>query len=729
MNILAFSSILVFISSLGIGFFVYLKGKDRDVVKIWIIFCISIAIWGGGVYIFSSTEVREVALLGWRIANAGVILIPVTFYHFIYVFLSLKGKFQRRLKTVIYSLGIVFSIINFCPKEIFVGDVSWIFNQFYYGDWWIYKAPLYLLFYFLFYWILLLYAFFLLIINYKYSKGTRREQLKYFIFAAIVGWLGPTFLWPIVFRIYIYPYSNFLIALYPLIIAYAILKYRLMDIRVFITRALAFLISYPFLLSIPFLFGYQMYPIIEPIMGKHWWLVPAGLLAFIATLAPLAYEQLKGRMEATLLAEQKRYQKLLLQAASGMVTEHNLNRLAKLIVYIVKRIVRLRYAAIFLDDKKEESFKLKATRDTGGIPYQNVDFPYEHPLISYMGENREPFMLEELPQKIRDAIRAPVPVGLIVPCAVEENLLGFVFLGEKVNRQPYTEDDINVFKILSHQAALAIENCIFLEEFKQAQERIFTAEKLASIGGMADGVAHQIKNRLNQFSVASGELKYEIKDFIEKYPDLANNNPDLKKTFEYLTNISDSLVANVKRTDGILRGILNFARVEEKESFFGEFSLKEVIDLAIELLRVKHEIAQAPLTVKLDTSDLVYGVKSQITEVIYNLFDNAYEATQERKTLLEGDEKDNYSPHIEVKLTQSPSISLIEISDNGIGIKKEDKGKIFAPFYTTKSSYKSGTGIGMYVVRRMVEENHKGRVWFVSSPMQGTSFFVELPKK
>ena len=125
---------------------------------------------------------------------------------------------------------------------------------------------------------------------------------------------------------------------------------------------------------------------------------------------------------------------------------------------------------------------------------------------------------------------------------IEENLLGFVVLGEKNNHEPYSEDDINVFKILTNQAAMSIENCLFFEEFKNAQEKIFTAEKLASIGGMADGVAHQIKNRLNHFSIASGELKCEIEDFRAKHKDFVEQNPDLEKTFKYSIEIADSLI-------------------------------------------------------------------------------------------------------------------------------------------------------------------------------------------
>ena len=120
-------------------------------------------------------------------------------------------------------------------------------------------------------------------------------------------------------------------------------------------------------------------------------------------------------------------------------------------------------------------------------------------------------------------------VNLIIPSVVQDTLLGFVLLGEKNNRQPYTKDDLDVFKTLSNQTALAISYCLFLEEFRKAQDKIFQADKLGLIGGMADGVAHQVKNRLNQFSVAAGELKYAAKDFLKKYSQLIEKNPEMEK--------------------------------------------------------------------------------------------------------------------------------------------------------------------------------------------------------
>ena len=83
--------------------------------------------------------------------------------------------------------------------------------------------------------------------------------------------------------------------------------------------------------------------------------------------------------------------------------------------------------------------------------------------------------------------RFGISFGLIIPAMVKEKPLAFLVLGEKLDNSVYSHDDINVFTILSRQAALAIENCIFFDEFKQVQLQLFQAEKLASIGGIADG--------------------------------------------------------------------------------------------------------------------------------------------------------------------------------------------------------------------------------------------------
>lgn len=721
MTLFSLSGLFVAITTLVLLVILLFYGKTR-LHRIWTLFNLTVFAWGIGTFLVGRAATSLQASIGWKIAGTGGLLIAVFFYHTVYILSNLKKK---KILFFVYLQAFIFWILMCFTKEgLIFGGWQLVFDSFYYNT----ATVGYTL-------MMSTWAVVAVSGHYelskfiKKSKGIKRTQGLYLLIGFIIGFIGGASILLPAWGIFFYPLGNIGVALYAIIGTYAILKYRLLDIRVFITRAIAFFISYPFFLSVPFIFAYKMQPILYSYMGVHWWLVPAVLIIFFASLSPMAYSQLKIRMEEKLLAEQKRYQKLLLKAASGMATEHDLTKLSKLIVYIVKRSVKVEFVAIFIDDKSDGVYRMKASRNAKATPYKNITFLYEHPVIRYLAKCKEPCVYEELPENIKIALGALSDAALIVPSVIQDELLGFIVLGAKLNKQPYSDDDINVFKILSHQAALAIENSLFMEETKQAQEKIFTAEKLASIGGMADGVAHQIKNRLNQFSVASGELKYEIKDYLAKHPAVTKNNKDLKKTLKYLSKIADSLINNVKRTDGIVKGILNFARVEETSTFFSRFSLKEVVDLSAELLKIKHEIAEAPIEVKLGSSDIIYGVKSQMTEAVYNLMDNAYEATQEKRNLLSKESRDEFTPLIKIKLTHKAKTDLLEISDNGIGMREENKRKVFAPFFTTKSSYKSGTGIGMYVVKRMIEENHKGKVTFTSTYMEGTKFSVEFPKK
>ncbi|MFA5337127.1 MAG: ATP-binding protein [Candidatus Omnitrophota bacterium] len=718
-QIFSVSSLSLVITSGILSLLLFTFGKT-SLHRIWAGFNITVSIWGGGLFLSSISTSYTDTLTWLRVGFVGALFISVLFYHFASYFYY----FRKKILLFAYVQAAIFSLCIILAPDKFLPAAYKPFNSFYYLR---LTTPISIICALMWsVWIIM--GFYGLFAAYFRSSGMKKVQLAYLVLAKSIGWSGAILYASLFFNIKIYPFGNFTIPLYSIIVTYAILRYRLMDIRLFISRAVAFLISYTFLLGVPFFFAYRMYPVLYPIWGKHWWLAPVGLMTFFATLAPLAYDQIRRGVEERFLAEQKRYQKLLLQAASGMAREHNLNRLSKLIVYIVKRIVRIEFAAIFLEDKERKTYRLKAVRDSGISGY-TLDFSYDTEFIKFLKSNKEPCLYEELPAGIQNLLAFPKRVSLVIPSLIEENLLGFIVLGEKANHEAYSEDDINVFKILTNQAAMTIENCLFFDEFKNAQEKIFTAEKLASIGGMADGVAHQIKNRLNHFSIASGELKCEIEDFISKRKPLVDQNPDLAKTFEYAIEIANSLIKNVKMTDGIVRGILTYARVEEKETFFSHFSFKEIIDASLELLKIKHELQEFPLTIDLDNCDRVYGVKAQIMESMYNILDNGYEATLDKKHHLSKEEKEKFTPLIKLKLSEGSNNYRIEISDNGSGIKEEAKQKIFAPFFTTKSSYKSGTGIGMYVVRRIVEENHKGHIWFESAHMQGTKFIIELPKK
>lgn len=716
MNAFSFSGLLVLISSLFFGFFVFFRNPKNRINRLWGFFSVAVALWGVAalkIGLIPEAE-KELALWWWRVTYLGIIFIPVIFYHFVHAWLGIKKKTFLYL---FYLWGIFFFTLEWTPwADLFFGlnTITYVFSTAY-----IVRPATPLFTFFVLCWTSIIFCSHIELYRaYKQSVGLKKNQIKYFFLGIAIAFTGggATFLIP--FGVNLYPALNFAVPLYPAIMAYAILRYRLMDIRIVFSRAGIFLAVYTIVLGIPF------------IVLKHTrsGLLSTSLAVIFASLGPLIYRFLQTKAESVILAQQHRYQKILLRTAIGMVTEHDLKKLSKLIVHILKNTIRINFAAIFIKDKKNNCYRLESIRGESSVGECVKSFSAKNPFISYLKKNHEYFFFEEAPKLIKSSSNILLKSKVVIPALIGDEILGFVFLGEKVNGQSYTNEDINVFKILSRQAALSIENCIFFEESKDSQQRMFAAEKLASIGGMADGVAHQIKNRLNLFSLAGGELKLEIKTFVEKYGELISSNPELDKTFKYLNEIAASLLDNVKRTDSIIRGILDFAKVEKKGNFFADFSFKEIAELSCRLLMLKHETASLPLTVKIDAKDIIYGVKSQLTEVIYNLLDNAYEAIKERKMQTNAKDLQYFIPEIELSLTNTPERQIIKISDNGIGIKDDDQHKIFAPFFTTKTSYKSGSGIGVYVVKRIIEENHKGRIWFTSIYMKGTSFIIELPK-
>ncbi|MFH1771244.1 MAG: ATP-binding protein [Candidatus Omnitrophota bacterium] len=704
------TGVLLFI----LAFFVYCKNKSNILNKTFACYSFAIA-WWSFFSVFMINSPNEYWGTFWdRICLMGVVFIPAAFLDFNFTFLRLREKWKTLIR-VCYGLSFFFFVCNLTPYFVKKTEPKYVANYF--------TVPGTLYYFFLIYFFLsVICGVYLLYKSLKSATpGSRyKHQLLYFFWATILGYLGGSLNYNLVLNIPPYsivPFGNYLTGVYVVLIAYAILKHRLMDVKVAFTSAGIFTVVYTLVLGFPFWIGYH---------SKSWLLTGLIMFAF-ATIGPFIYRALRQKAENILLSQQKHYQKVLLDAAKGMVREHNLERLFKLIVYVVKKAVKIEFVAAFLNDKENKCYRLKAIRGLGNINYDYA-IAYDDPAVKLIKHNESFLGYDEMNHVFERFFDKPA--HLIVPSYIDKKLVGFLVLGEKINRTFYSPDDINVFEILSRQAALAIDYCLFLDEFKRVQEKIFTAEKLASIGGMADGVAHQIRNRLNSFSIAAGEQKFEIDFFMRDHPKLFSDNEDLKKSYEYLKNLASSIINEVKRTAEIIQGILNYARVEEKETFFSEFSLKDVIDSALSLVKVKHQISQFPLETDITAEDIIYGVKAQIMECMYNIIDNAYEAMDEKRSYYLGEEERlRFLPHIFISLVMNETSFLITIADNGLGIQENDRKKIFAPFFTTKSSQISGTGIGMYVVKRMIEENHQGRVWFESEYMEGTTFYIELPRK
>jgi two-component system NtrC family sensor kinase len=230
-NLFALSGLLTAITSGSLGLFVYLKHRRSISNFIWALFAFAVALWGIGVFKIATTTDVSRALLWWRVTHIGVILIPVLFFHFIYKFLDLK---KRRTLATIYVIGIGFLLLN--ATDLFIRDMRFVFSTFYYDS---PPGPVYPYFV-LFFFGTITYSHYELAKAFKGSSGTRKNQIKYFFLATAIGFSGGGTCFLPVFGIDIYPVLNFTVVLYPVIMTYAIVRYRLMDIAVVVNKTVAY---------------------------------------------------------------------------------------------------------------------------------------------------------------------------------------------------------------------------------------------------------------------------------------------------------------------------------------------------------------------------------------------------------------------------------------------------------------------------------------------------------
>jgi two-component system NtrC family sensor kinase len=233
MNAFAVSGLLTGLTSMAFGYFVYLKGRHRSVNRLWFFFTLSVGVWGwGGMWIGMASKPAE-ALWAWRMAFAfGVVWIPILFAHFVYVFCEIPAS---RFLLSSYLHGIVFTPLAF--TDLFFSNARYVFSSFYYA------VPGAVFPYFVIWWMgSVLYSHWILLATGSHRTGQKKTQISYFLLATSIGYLFGALDYLPIFSVDVYPYGNFAIVLYPIIMTYAIVRHRLMDISLVINKGLGYAI-------------------------------------------------------------------------------------------------------------------------------------------------------------------------------------------------------------------------------------------------------------------------------------------------------------------------------------------------------------------------------------------------------------------------------------------------------------------------------------------------------
>ncbi|MHA7130660.1 sensor histidine kinase [Algoriphagus namhaensis] len=271
-----------------------------------------------------------------------------------------------------------------------------------------------------------------------------------------------------------------------------------------------------------------------------------------------------------------------------------------------------------------------------------------------------------------------------------------------------------------------------LEELKATQDQLVHSEKMASLGELTAGIAHEIQNPLNfvnNFSEVSNELIEEIKEEIAK----PTEKRDHGLLEEILNDLSQNLVkinTHGKRADSIVKGMLQHSRNSGEEKVPTDLNVlaDEYLRLSYHGLRAKDKSFTADFKLDLD-SDLpkLDIVPQDIGRVLLNLINNGFYAAGEKKhRLVESGAGEGFVPTVTVSTKRTPKSVEIRVRDNGDGIPEEIRSKIFQPFFTTKPTGK-GTGLGLSMSYEIVTKGHEGSLEAKSKPGEYTEFIIILP--
>jgi len=268
-----------------------------------------------------------------------------------------------------------------------------------------------------------------------------------------------------------------------------------------------------------------------------------------------------------------------------------------------------------------------------------------------------------------------------------------------------------------------------LNELKVTQTQLIHSEKMASLGELTAGIAHEIQNPLNfvnNFSDVNTELIAEMKVEIDK--------GNLEEVKAIATDISDNeqkINHHGKRADAIVKGMLQHSRISRgvKEQININVLADEYLRLAYHGLRAKDKSFNATMKTDFDESiGNVEVVPQDIGRVILNLITNAFYAVTEKKKASTGSADNNlYEPTVSVSTKKKGDIVEISVKDNGNGIPQKVLNKIFQPFFTTKPTGQ-GTGLGLSLSYDIVKV-HGGELKVETTEGEGTEFKINLHSK
>lgn len=694
MQFFALAGLINGLSATFLGLFVFSRKPHDPRHKIYALFCFCLSVWSYAYFRWLLAQDASTALFWSRVFMAGAIFIPPTAFHHLVKLAEKEVPYSFLVGN--YAFSLILFLGNWGPWV--VAGVSPKSGFPYWPD----PGPLFHLHFFQITALALL-GLWILGKELQKSGGLRRNQIKFLILAEVVGWAGGLTNYPLWYDIPIPPYGNILVSVYTGIFAYAMVRYRLLDVEIVIKKSLIYALLLLILMIPCYLLviwaQLTFFGTVNPIFS----LISLLLLILVAFLFPKLRFRTEEAFERVLFKKRRDYRAALLASSRDFISMMDLQAISNNTVQTVGRALGVEKASLFLADDIKESFSLKASVGLRTDQFQGFVLVGDDPLVRWLMKKSEAMVKEELemtgtqPEEKQLAERmAQLEAEVTLPLMSKEKLIGILNLGHKEGREMYSHEDLELLSTLANQAAIAIENARLYENLKQSQSVIRRADRLSSLGMLTAGLAHEIRNPL-----------VAIRTFTQLLPE-RYQEPEFRNSFQAVA------LKEVDRICGLINDLLNFARPSAPN--VSAEDINGIIESTVRILETEAKEKEVQIYRRLAAGlPKIFIDKEQIKQVSMNLILNALQSIEGRGVV-------EVSTRLFTK-NHSEQYIQIEIRDSGAGIPQGDLENIFNPFFTTK---KDGSGLGLSISHQIVQE-HGGYIVVESQVGKGTTFFINLP--
>jgi signal transduction histidine kinase len=738
MNFYAISALINLFTSIILGGFTFLKNPKRAINISFFLLTIAISIWSVAYFFWQISATYNTALLWTRILSIGSTLIPLFYLQWILLVLGLL-KDKKRLVLLIFGYLITAVFLYFSFSNLFVKELTQELNF----KFWPKAGPLYSIYLLFSYIGLISYGLIELIRNYYNRKGIIRYQIKYIILATIISFIsGATnfFLW---YDIQIPPIGNVLVALYTIVLFYAMAKYRLMDIRVVIQKFIIFIVMIGTVYGFYYLISWIYIEFLGGIFNIRTYLTGLVVAPFFIGFFLLISKWIKIFANKYLFFSFYNYQETMNNLAEELGDSIDLDKMVNSIVNTIKDTMQLNRAGVLLISNEQNKIHYKISKVVGFDETNGISLVRDSFLTRYLQKTKKSLIREELsilaretnkPQdkisfEILEGNMEKIEASLCLPLMSGSKLIGIIVLGSKLSKDAYSQEDLQLLEMLSKQAATALENAQLYKQIRdfnktlqqKVDEQTKEIKKAYEIEKKAREELERLDKAKNQFILASqhhlrtpvsGMLGYLDLIFTGTFGKVPKKLEGALSKFQSATKILSRLI------DEFL-DISQFQLGRKVVTPTSDVELIPILEEIVESLKV--EIKEKGLSIKLEKDNLpkIIADAEKLKTALYNIIDNAVKYTSTGKVLVKANIKD--------------SNILIEVKDTGRGLTKEEIKLLFDKLFERGDKadkfYATGRGIGLFMTTLIIEA-HNGKIWAKSQGRdKGSSFFIQLPIK